>query len=350
MKIAALVSGGVDSSVMLNLLKRDEHDITAFYLKIWLEDDLSSLGECPWEEDLSFVREVCEQAEIELKIINLQKEYWERVVEYCINQVKLGNTPNPDMLCNSRVKFDAFFDAVNEDFDYVATGHYAGTKVVGDNTQLTRVRDQIKDQTYFLANLSQKQVAKSLFPLAPYLKSEVRALAQEFDLPNKDRKDSQGICFLGKIKYNDFLKHYLKEKQGDIIDIDTGRKLGNHKGFWYHTTGQRKGMGLGGGPWIVTKKDIEKNIVYVSNNMESYAKNQTSFTIKDVNWIMNEPPRTCKIKLRHGVKVLDCTLTKIKEDSYNVILNEPDQGIASGQYAVFYDDELCYGCGVICDE
>jgi tRNA (5-methylaminomethyl-2-thiouridylate)-methyltransferase len=357
-KIACLVSGGVDSSVALALLKEQGHDVDAYYLKIWLEDDLSSLGECPWEDDLSFVREVCDKLNVPIKIINLQKEYWDRVVAYCIEQVRLGNTPNPDMLCNSRVKFAAFFDAVDiTKYDFVASGHYADTKVIRNEktnkqfTYLARVRDQIKDQSYFLANLSQAQVQKIVFPLAPYLKSEVRELAHKFDLPNKNRKDSQGICFLGKIKYNDFLKHYLKEQNGDIIEIETGKILGKHKGFWYHTIGQRKGTGLGGGPWIVVKKDCAKNIIYVSNKeVAQHAKN--TFLIRNVNWIATPPPHNCKVKLRHGPKLHNCSITKVENevDCYKVTLAHPDAGIASGQYAVFYDDTLCFGCGVIVDE
>jgi tRNA (5-methylaminomethyl-2-thiouridylate)-methyltransferase len=362
MKIACLVSGGVDSSVALALLKQAGHEIDAYYLKIWLEDDLSSLGECPWEDDLSYVRSVCEKLNVPLQIINLQKQYWDRVVAYCIEQVKLGNTPNPDMLCNSRVKFAAFFDSVDiTKYDYVASGHYAGTKQITTSnktlTYLTRVRDQIKDQGYFLANLSQSQIQKIMFPLAPYLKSEVRELAHSFDLPNKNRKDSQGICFLGKIKYNDFLKHYLKEQTGDIIEIETGKVLGKHKGFWYHTIGQRKGTGLGGGPWIVVKKNCAKNIVYVSKNdgtnqSKSTAAFAPSFLISNVNWIAREPPHACKVKLRHGPRLLNCQIQAVDDShkTYRVTLSQFDNGIASGQYAVFYDDELCYGCGVIVDE
>ncbi len=359
MKVAALVSGGVDSSVALALLKEQGHAVTAYYLKIWLEDDLSSLGECPWEDDLSYVRSVCEKLDVELKIINLQKEYWDRVVNYCIEQVKLGYTPNPDVLCNSRVKFAAFFDAVQHDFDFVATGHYADTQYDATHNvrYLRRVRDQIKDQTYFLANLNQSQVQKIIFPLAPYLKEEIRELAHKFDLPNKHRKDSQGICFLGKIKYADFLKHYLKEQKGDIIEITSRKKIGSHNGYWYFTIGQRKGMGLGGGPWIVVDKDLKQNIVFVQNELEfertkkvtdaSGLVTDTVFTITNCNWIATPPPPQCKVKLRHGPKIYSCELQKSGDDSYIVTIPNTTVAVAPGQYAVFYDDVYCYGCGVV---
>ncbi|MFT4311666.1 MAG: tRNA 2-thiouridine(34) synthase MnmA [Candidatus Woesearchaeota archaeon] len=347
MKIAVLVSGGVDSSVALALLQKQGHDVHAFYLKIWLEDDVSYLGTCPWQEDLEYVQKVCSQLHIPLKIINLQKHYWERVVSYAIAEVKQGRTPNPDMLCNATVKFDAFFDAIDDSFEKVATGHYADIEKTPHGYKLKRVRDPIKDQTYFLARMSQKQLARALFPLAPYTKQEIRQLAQTFQLPNKDRKDSQGICFLGKIKYSDFLEHYLGTKPGDIIDIDTQKKVGTHKGYWFYTLGQRRaiGEGLNHGPWYVVKKDAQKNIIYISNNYEQ--KQRNSFWVKNINWIPTQPPLTkLKVKLRHGKQIYSCTI-KQENDEYFVQIDGNDQGIAPGQFAVFYDDFYCYGGGII---
>jgi len=189
MKVAALVSGGVDSSVALALLKEQGHDITAFYLKIWLEDDLSYLGECPWEEDLKYVRKVCEQLKVPLKIINLQKAYWDRVVSYTLEEVKAGRTPNPDIMCNSQVKFDAFFEHIDDSFDKIATGHYAALKKKDGAWMLKRVQDPMKDQTYFLARMTQQQLSRALFPIGTLMKSDVRKLAQKYDLPTQERKE-----------------------------------------------------------------------------------------------------------------------------------------------------------------
>ena len=191
MKVAVLVSGGVDSSVALKLLLDQGHDCTAFYLKIWLEDELASLGTCPWEEDLTYVRAVCEQLDVPLNIVNLQKEYWERVVSYVLREVKQGRTPNPDVLCNEQVKFGAFFDSITGSFDKVASGHYADIEEKEGVFFLRRVKDPVKDQTYFLANLRQDQLCRIIFPLAPYTKSQVRAIAKEADLPSSGIRADQ---------------------------------------------------------------------------------------------------------------------------------------------------------------
>ncbi|HLP79333.1 MAG TPA: tRNA 2-thiouridine(34) synthase MnmA [Acidobacteriota bacterium] len=348
MKIACLVSGGVDSSVALRLLKDEGHDITAFYLKIWLEDELSYLGDCPWQEDLSYVEAVCKQANVPLKVLNLQKEYFDLVVKYAIKEVEAGRTPNPDMFCNFRVKFGAFYNAIDDSFDKIATGHYADIEEKDGVFYLKRVPDQIKDQTYFLAHLTQKQLSKALFPIGRYKKTEVRELAKKYDLPNKDRKDSQGICFLGKIKYNDFLKHYFGEKPGDIIDVKTKKKVGTHKGYYYHTLGQRKGMGLGHGPWYVVSKDPQKNIVYISNEYKDVPRNE--FYVNELNLPSGPLPKEhLKVKVRHGQQVYRATVSEVKNGIYKVHIEGQDQGLAPGQFCVFYDDVYCYGCATIID-
>ena len=339
MKVAVLLSGGVDSSVALRLLQEQGHEVTAFYLKIWLEDEVSHLGTCPWEEDLDFARKVCKQANVELKLLNLQKEYWDKVVNYAIEEVKVGRTPNPDMLCNQRIKFAAALDHI-KGFDKIASGHYADIEEKNNLFYLKRVPDPIKDQTYFLSQLNQEQLSKLLFPIGKMLKKEVRDLAEKYDLPNKNRKDSQGICFLGKIKYNDFLKHYLGEKTGDFVDIKTNKPVGQHKGSWFHTVGQRRGTGLGHGPWYVVKKDTKNNIVYVSNEFKE--QEMRKFKVLNINWIPKKPTTKLKVKVRHGEEIYDCTF-----DGENVELERDDQGLADGQFCVFYDDTYCYGGGVI---
>jgi len=286
-KIAVLISGGVDSSVALALLKDQGHDLTAFYLKIWLEDELSYLGSCPWEQDLEFVRGVCDKLDVPLQIVSMQQAYHERVVSYMLEDIKAGRTPNPDMLCNQQVKFGAFYDAIDASgvhFDYIATGHYAQIEHGPQGAILKKGKDPVKDQTYFLAYLSQAQLSRALFPIGGFEKHEVRALAKKYDLPTQDRKDSQGICFLGKFQFSDFLKAHLGTKKGDLIEFETGKKLGHHEGFWFYTIGQRQGLGLSGGPWYVTSKDPVKNIVFISKAYAEVAQHKAGMVVSGFNW------------------------------------------------------------------
>lgn len=346
MNIAVLVSGGVDSSVALALLKEQGHAVTAFYLKIWLEDELAFLGDCPWEQDLAYVRAVCKKLDVPLEIISLQKEYHEQVVAYTISEIKAGRTPNPDILCNQRIKFGVFFDHLQQSFDYVATGHYAQVQHHPEGSKLIRSPDPIKDQTYFLAYLSQAQLRKALFPIGHMQKEKVRALAHEFDLPTKDRKDSQGICFLGKLKFNDFIAYHLGQKEGAIIEYETGKKLGTHKGFWFHTIGQRQGSGLAGGPWYVVAKDPVLNIVHMSKNYYSADKNRNEFNVDKLHWLSGAAPNknNLHVKIRHGKQLYDCIFD---HTTGRVQLAQQDQGIAPGQFAVFYEDQVCLGAGII---
>lgn len=352
MKIAVLVSGGVDSSVALRLLQEQygEHcELVAFYLKIWLEDELSYLGDCPWEQDLAYVRAVCEQARVPLQVVSLQKEYHERVVAYTIAAIKRGETPNPDMMCNTFIKFGAFYDSIGKEYDAVATGHYAHIVQENGVWYLHRTPDALKDQTYFLAHLSQEQLARALFPLGKITKQEVRALAQQYDLCNKERKDSQGLCFLGKIKFHDFVKHHMGEKQGLFIEYETGEKWGEHQGFWFYTIGQRQGIGLSHGPWYVVAKDVQKNVVYISRNYYSADKKRDRFRIDQENWFAGSVPilhahneYACQVKVRHGAALVDCVIID-KATHREITLQTSDQGIAVGQFAVFYDGMKCLG-------
>ncbi len=348
MKIAVLVSGGVDSSVALNLLKDEGHDLTAFYLKVWLEDELAFLGDCPWETDLKFVRSVCEQLNVPLEVISLQSEYLERVVSYALDELRVGRTPSPDIFCNQRIKFGAFFDHIDASFEKVATGHYAQILKLDGMFQLRRAPDPVKDQTYFLSGMYQDQVARALFPIGHLMKNDVRKLAQDFDLPNQSRKDSQGICFLGKISYPDFVKFHLGEEEGDIIDIETQRVLGPHRGYWYYTIGQRQGLGLSGGPWYVVQKDVEKNIIYVSHGTQHQDESRDQFVVAKPNWIAQPPEKTDLIlKLRHGPEMIDCSIEMMDHERLAVKMAEKDSGVAPGQFSVFYNGEVCLGSGVI---
>ncbi len=348
MKIAVLLSGGVDSSVALHLLQEQGHELTAFYLKIWLEDELAYLGSCPWEEDLSYAQKVCDQVNIPLEVISLQREYWDRVVAYTIDQVKQGRTPSPDILCNQEIKFGCFYDKIDACFEKVASGHYAQLEERDGLFILKKAIDPVKDQTYFLSRLTQAQLSRALFPIGHLTKTEVRACAKKFGLATQERKDSQGICFLGKIKFSDFVKHHVGTLSGDLIEIETGVKVGTHEGFWFYTIGQRKGLGLSGGPWYVVAKDPHKNIVFISNKYFSEEKQRDAFNVSNMHWITNAPiKQNLEVKIRHGEHVYACIFELSDNNCGTVKINAQDQGIAPGQFAVFYDGDICLGSGVI---
>jgi len=350
MNIAVLISGGVDSSVALRLLQQQGHQITAFYLKIWLEDELSYLGTCPWEEDLAFVTSVCKQLGVPLEVVSLQRAYWDLVVASTIAQVKAGLTPNPDILCNQQVKFGAFYAHPGlAAFDKVATGHYAQVAQENGIYVLRQSPDPVKDQTYFLSALSQEQLSRALFPIGHLLKPAVRELARDFNLLNKDRKDSQGICFLGKLKFREFIKYHVGVNKGKFIEYETGKVMGEHEGFWFHTIGQRQGIGLSGGPWYVVRKDIHQNIVFISRNYYDTEKNRSQFLVPNPAWIAGIAPTetTLGVKLRHGATIYQAHINYLSDGGLLITLPENDQGIAPGQYAVFYRGIECLGGGAM---
>lgn len=351
MKIAVLLSGGVDSSVVLRTLQEEGgHQLTAFYLKVWLEEEMAFLGDCPWEDDLRYARAVCEQAGVPLEVVPLQRQYHDRVVAYTIAELRAGRTPSPDIFCNQQIKFGAFNDEVaatfGASFDKIASGHYARIDEDAGRYWLLKGVDPVKDQTYFLSHLSQQQLSRCLFPIGGLQKEEVRDRARQFELPNQDRRDSQGICFLGKIRYNDFVAAHLGEQPGQIREHGTERVLGEHRGFWFHTIGQRKGLGLSQGPWFVVAKDCERNVVYVSH--QDVVRRRDRFEVARVNWI-TEPPSALQlqVKVRHSPTVVDCELTPTGDASYGVQLAQEDQGLAEGQFGVFYDGDRCLGGGTI---
>ena len=346
MKIAMLISGGVDSSVALMRLVEQGHDVVAFYLKIWLEDELSHLGSCPWKEDLDYVKAVCAKVHVSLEIVSLQNAYWDDIVAYTIEQIKKGRTPNPDIMCNQKVKFGAFLKQYGNRFDKVATGHYARIVELDGKVSLAMAPDPIKDQTYFLSQLSDEQLKKALFPIGDLSKKEVRELAHAYDLPNKDRKDSQGICFLGKIKFPDFIRFHVGEQEGALIEYETGKIVGKHKGFWFYTIGQRQGIGLSGGPWYVVAKDPEDNKVFISRQYYEN-KERNKIVIGKINWLGEKSATNqFKVKLRHGPDMISATLTET-QDGGIITLSKNDQGIAAGQYVVLYENDICRGSAEI---
>ncbi|HBN04644.1 MAG TPA: tRNA 2-thiouridine(34) synthase MnmA [Bacteroidales bacterium] len=353
MKIAALVSGGVDSSVVVHQLKEMGYDPTIFYIKIGMEDKDGYI-DCPSEEDIEITSYIAKKYGCKFEIVSLQEDYWEEVVSYTIEAVRRGLTPNPDMMCNKLIKFGAFERKWGKEFDKIATGHYCTTTEIDDKTFLSTAKDKNKDQTYFLGQINYMQVSRLMFPIGNLLKSEVRSIAKDNHLPSAYRKDSQGICFLGKINYNDFIRRYLGERKGDIIELETGKKIGSHNGYWFHTIGQRKGLGLSGGPWFVVRKDIEENILYVSQGYDPQTQygrivnlSGFEFITEDV-WGNFNDEKQIMFKIRHSPEFIKGKVRKIKE-IYTIESEEKIQGIASGQFGVIYDNEgkLCLGSGVI---
>jgi tRNA-specific 2-thiouridylase len=356
MNIAALASGGVDSSVAIHLLKEQGFNPTLFYIKIGMEDEHGYI-DCPAEDDMTIVNWLGRHYGLKVEMVNLHQEYWDNVVAYTIEQVRRGLTPNPDMMCNKMIKFGYFNDKWGKDFDKIATGHYATTTEINGKIYLSTSPDPVKDQTDFLAQMTSAQIQKTIFPTGHLLKSEVRQIALDAHLPSATRKDSQGICFLGKIHYNDFIRRYLGEKKGKIICLETGKILGEHKGYWFHTIGQRKGIGLSGGPWFVVKKDIDENIIYVSQGYDPEIQYGNVINMRGFNYVTdpyclagieNGETLDCKFKIRHTPDFTDGTIEKIN-DIYRIRAKEKQQGIAAGQFAVVYDTDahICIGSGEI---
>ncbi len=382
--IAALVSGGVDSSVVVHLLKEQGYDPTLFYIRIGMEDEEGYI-DCPAEEDLEIVAYIARKYGCRFEEVNLHKEYWDNVVSYTIESVRKGLTPNPDVMCNKLIKFGAFEQRCGKDYDRTATGHYAQTECLNvsntlsvdkfislygsqhinvstyqqntsnqairqSSTQtvfLATAKDPVKDQTDFLSQLSYAQISKLMFPIGGMMKSEVRDIAHAAHLPSADRKDSQGICFLGKINYNDFLRRYLGEREGKIVELETGRILGTHRGYWFHTIGQRKGLLLSGGPWFVVKKDINENVLYVSQGYDPDAQYGNRVDLLDFHYLSCDlwseqleagNPVDVKFKIRHTPDFAQGHLIRT-EQGVSILSDVRIQGIAPGQYATIYDND-----------
>lgn len=356
MNIAALVSGGVDSSVVVHQLKEAGYDPTIFYIRIGMEDKDGYI-DCPAEEDIEITTYIARKYGCKMEVVSLHEEYWENVVSYTIDAVNRGLTPNPDMMCNKLIKFGCFEQKWGKEFDKTATGHYATTTEIDGKVYLSTAKDKFKDQTDFLAQVDYLQISKLMFPIGNLLKSEVRDIAEKQGLPSAKRKDSQGICFLGKINYNDFIERYLGKRTGKIIELETGKILGKHNGYWFHTIGQRKGLGLSGGPWFVIKKDIRRNIIYVSNGYGVETQFGKTINLQGFNFITEDPwgefddEREITFKIRHTPEFTHGRIRRIG-DLYRIESDEKIQGIAPGQFSVVYDKEshLCLGSGMIIDD
>ncbi len=352
MSIAVLISGGVDSAVVVHKLKEEGHDLQLFYIRIGMDN---GEGDCSAEEDIEMCQLIAHKYGLPLEVVSLHQEYWDNVMEYALRTVKAGLTPNPDMMCNKMIKFGYFEERWGHEFDMTATGHYASTDFVNGTKYLATAVDPVKDQTDFLAQISYKQLEHLMFPLGTMPKADVRRMAIEANLPNAYRKDSQGICFLGKINYNDFIRRHLGERKGNIIELETGKKIGEHKGFWFHTIGQRKGLGLSGGPWYVVKKNPTDNVIYVSNGYDTEKQYGRIIHLDEMHFISGNPWANVDgsvdimFKNRHTPDFIKAKFTHLGGSEY-VIESERDvQGIAPGQFAVIYDatGHLCYGSGVI---
>lgn len=349
-KVYVGMSGGVDSSVSAALLKERGFDVTGVFIKVWQPDWM----ECTWREDRLDAMRVCVNLGIPFITLDLEKEYKKEVVDYMISEYKSGRTPNPDVMCNKYVKFGGFFDwAMKQGADYVATGHYAQMKEENGVFKLVAGKDEGKDQTYFLWTLTQKELSKTLFPVGGMEKSETRELARGFGLPVAEKKDSQGLCFIGKVNIKEFLSHYIKSKRGNVSD-EKGNILGKHDGAVFLTIGERFSFikikkTADEKPYYVIARDIDKNTVTVSHKSitGTLSTEKKEYKIKSTNWI-SLAPKIGKIylaRIRHLGELLSCVI-KVNKKEANVIFEEP-LIIASGQSIVVYDGRECLGGGIV---
>ncbi len=343
-KVYVGMSGGVDSSVSAALLKEAGYDVTGVFIKVWQPEWI----DCTWKEDRLDAMRVAAKLDIPFVTLDLEREYKEEVVDYMVREYKLGRTPNPDVMCNRSVKFGGFFNwAMKQGADFVATGHYSQVK----DGKLVAGSDKNKDQTYFLWTLTKDQLSKTLFPVGNIEKPEVRKLAKAYKLPNAEKKDSQGLCFIGKIDIKEFLMHYIDTKNGNVLD-QQGNKIGEHNGSFFFTIGERHGFTItkktpNDEPYYVISKNIEKNTITVANKTPegNLPNGVTKVMLKDVNWNQGDAPVGKKIQARSRYRE---TLQEVVILSENLVqFTEPQFTISPGQSIVFYDGEACLGGGVI---
>lgn len=346
------LSGGVDSSVAAVLLKQQGYDVIGMFMKNWDETDES--GICTAEEDAKDASQVAGRLQIPFYTVNFEKEYWDRVFQYFLQEYRNGRTPNPDVMCNQEIKFNAFLEhALRLDCDYIAMGHYAQVQERDGKYYLLRGADEGKDQSYFLSRIGQKALAKSLFPIGGLHKKQVREIAHQYDLVTAEKKDSTGVCFIGERNFNRFLDQFLKPNPGAMKEVD-GKIVGTHTGLIHYTLGQRKGIGLGGvgdgRPWFVAGKDLKNNILYVAQGEDHPALYSTALTGTDMSWILEEEPEFplyCTAKFRY--RQPDVPVVVRKKDGKMQIdyAATPLKGVTPGQAAVLYQNEVCLGSCLI---
>ncbi len=349
-KVYVGLSGGVDSSVSAALLQKEGYDVTGVFIKVWQPE----FFECTWRQDRLDAMRVCAKLNIPFFTLDLEKEYKKEVVDYMIAEYKAGRTPNPDVMCNKYVKFGGFFKwAMEHGADFVATGHYTQVKKVSDKFELLAGSDKNKDQSYFLWTLTQKELSQILFPVGNIEKPEVRKIADKYDLSTAIKKDSQGLCFIGKVDMKDFLKNYIKEEKGNVLN-EAGEIIGEHDGAFYLTIGQRHGFRISektpnDTPYYVTGKDIEENTITVSQN--SVLENSESKVVKleKINWTLDVIPDSSKkysARIRYRQPLEECEIKKSGKN-FELHFTNSQKAITSGQSAVIYDGEVCLGGGII---
>lgn len=338
------MSGGVDSSLTAALLKEQGYKVTGVYMKNWTQD-LPGMR-CPWADDLADAKRVAVQLGIDFKVFDFEAEYKQKVVDYMIDEYKLGRTPNPDIMCNQEVKFKLFLEAALEDgADMIATGHYARVK----DGVLLQAEDELKDQTYFLYRVTREALEKTLFPLGEFKKSVVRDMAEARGLITARKKDSQGICFVGQIGIREFLSQYVQPMPGDIVDKVTGKKLGRHDGAIFYTLGQRHGLDVGGGlPYYVVGKDMSTNTVYVTTNLNDEQLWRKEVTLGSVHWINGSAPQEglYTVRSRHRGALLPARLY-CKQGEWNIELDHAERAMTAGQSVVIYDGTTCLGGAIV---
>lgn len=344
-KVYVGMSGGVDSSLTAALLKERGFDVVGVYMKNWTQD-LPGM-KCPWAEDLADAKRVAVQLGIDFKVFDFEKDYREKVVQYMIDEYSAGRTPNPDIMCNQEVKFKLFLEAALEDgADFIATGHYAGTK----NGELLRAKDDNKDQTYFLYRVTGEALGRTMLPLGEFTKPEVRQMAEARGLFTASKKDSQGICFVGQIGIRDFLKQFIPEqKPGKIINRETGETLGWHDGAIFYTLGQRHGLNIGGGlPFYVCGKDMETNEVFVTTNLNTGELWTDTIQLGALHWINQAPQEAAEIevRVRHRAPLIKAII-HFNGNNATLKLSAEQRAITAGQSVVIYAGEVCLGGGIV---